>query len=233
LPSNQESSETRVTISAGTIELEGELAIPRGARGIVLFAHGRGGSRLGGRNQFVAGVLRGHGLATLMLDLLTPDEEMQNEIDPSPDADVMRLGARVIEATDWIRGSPLTSGMRIGVYGASTGGVAALIAAAERPEAIAAVVSRGSRPDLAGTGLQAVQAPTLLIVGETDAPVLELNRRALDQMSGTRELAVVPGASHLFEEPGALEDVAQLASAWFGRHLLREGDASAGFGLDA
>jgi putative phosphoribosyl transferase len=190
--------EQQVWVPAGPVTLEGNLSIPAGARGIVLFAHGSGSSRHSPRNRFVAQSLQNAGLATLLIDLLTADEEMEDSA------------------------SARTAELRLGYFGASTGAGAALVAAAERPTQVGAVVSRGGRPDLAGPALSHVQAPTLLIVGGRDYPVIDMNRDAFQQL-GTRvkELVIVPGATHLFEEPGALEEVARLASAWFTRHLSR------------
>lgn len=203
-------------VSIGPRQLAGDLVVPDGAEALVLFAHGSGSSRFSPRNRFVAETLQSHGLATLLLDLLPPSEAD----DRRRVFDIPRLAARVLEALDWCEAAPALRAMRVGLFGASTGAAAALVAAAFRPETIAAVVSRGGRPDLAGNALPAVQAPTLLIVGGDDTEVLALNRAALSQMGCDRQLQVVAGATHLFEEPGALEAVAGLAAAWFERHLL-------------
>jgi len=197
--------------------LEGNLTFPEGARGIVLFAHGSGSSRHSSRNRFVAAELQRHGLATLLIDLLTPEEE---EIDLKTRRlrfDIGLLAGRLVTTTDWLTHEPDTRDLKIGYFGASTGAAAALLAAAERPESVGAVVSRGGRPDLAGAALSSVKAPTLLIVGGDDRPVIGMNQEALALLRVEKKLAVVPGASHLFEEPGALEEVARLAGDWFAR----------------
>ncbi|MBX6316330.1 MAG: dienelactone hydrolase family protein [Isosphaeraceae bacterium] len=208
-----------VRVTAGRVTLEGDLGLPDGARGLVLFAHGSGSSRHSPRNRFVARALREGGLATLLIDLLTPDEEAIDLRTAHLRFDIGLLAERLVGATDWLAQQPETRSLRVGYFGASTGGGAALVAAAERPEAIGAVVSRGGRPDLAGPALPRVQAPTLLIVGGNDYPVIDMNRDAMAQMRAPVELRIVPGASHLFEEPGALEEVARLARDWFERHL--------------
>ena len=195
--------------------LQGDLAVPARARGLVLFAHGSGSSRLSERNRWVARALQRQGLATLLYDLLTPIEAL----DLRHVFDITLLGRRVQEATRWARQRVDTAGLPVCLFGASTGAAAALVAAADRPQGIAAVVSRGGRPDLAPGHLHRVQAPTLLIVGGDDVDVLELNRWALGQLRCTKRLEVVPGATHLFEEPGALESVAALAAEWFLTHL--------------
>ena len=195
--------------------LQGDLAVPARARGLVLFAHGSGSSRLSERNRWVARALQRQGLATLLFDLLTPIEAL----DRRHVFDITLLGRRVQEATRWARQRVDTAGLPVCLFGASTGAAAALVAAADRPQGIAAVVSRGGRPDLAPGHLHRVQAPTLLIVGGDDVDVLELNRWALGQLRCTKRLEVVPGATHLFEEPGALESVAALAAEWFLTHL--------------
>lgn len=195
--------------------LQGDLAVPAQARGLVLFAHGSGSSRLSERNRWVARALQRHGLATLLFDLLTLGEAR----DRHNVFDIALLGQRVQEALRWARQREDLSGLPLCLFGASTGAAAALVAAADRPQGIAAVVSRGGRPDLAPEHLPRVQAPTLLIVGGDDEEVLELNRWALRQLRCTKRLEVVPGATHLFEEPGALESVAALAADWFLKHL--------------
>jgi putative phosphoribosyl transferase len=208
-----------VRISAGGRSLEGTLVVPADARAIVLFAHGSGSSRLSPRNRLVADALNRTGLATLLFDLLTGAEEVE-EAKEARRFDIGLLARRLVSATDWVVKRPELRGLRLGFFGASTGAAAALVAAAERPSLVGAVVSRGGRPDLAGEALGRVVAPTLLIVGGEDRKVLELNRGAQQRLGGPSELVVVPGASHLFEEPGALEEVALLAAAWFGRHLV-------------
>jgi putative phosphoribosyl transferase len=206
-----------VKIAANGEPLEGTLTLPRGARGIVLFAHGSGSSRRSPRNRYVADVLNRRGLATLLFDLLTPAEDSGLGGDQRFNIDL--LAGRLMRATDWVESSPETQGLQIGYFGASTGAAAALVAAADWPDAIEAVVSRGGRPDLAGDALPRVKAPTLLIVGGEDHDVLALNRAARRRLRAETELAIVPGATHLFEEAGALEKVADLAAGWFTRHL--------------
>ncbi len=211
--------EREVRISAGPVKLEGILDIPEGAGGIVLFAHGSGSGRHSPRNRYVARALGEAGLATLLIDLLTPDEEAVDLRTGHLRFDIGLLAERLAGATDWLMENPDTQGLRIGYFGASTGAGAALVAAAKRPEAVGAIVSRGGRPDLAGDALTLVEAPTLLIVGGNDVPVIGMNREALAQMREEKRLEIVPGATHLFEEPGALEEVARLAAGWFVRHL--------------
>ena len=201
------------------ITLEGNLNIPENPRGVVLFAHGSGSSRHSPRNQFVAQVLHEAGFATLLIDLLTADEEEQDRLTGHLRFNIDLLSQRVVGATNWLTVNPATANLKIGYFGASTGAAAALVAAAEHPLTVGAVVSRGGRPDLAGSALTAVQAPTLLIVGSKDTQVIELNRMALSLLKGEKQIEIVPGATHLFEEPGALERVAQLASQWFTRYL--------------
>lgn len=208
-----------VEVGAGDVSLTGDLAIPGGAVGLVLFAHGSGSSRLSPRNRFVARVLNEGGLATLLVDLFTPDEERLDLRTAELRFDIGLLARRLVGVTDWLTAQPATRALRIGYFGSSTGAAAALVAAAARANTIAAVVSRGGRPDLAGGVLARVAAPTLLIVGGEDLAVLALNRAAMARMQADRRLEVVPGASHLFEEPGALERVAELARDWFVRHL--------------
>jgi dienelactone hydrolase len=211
---------TPVQVPIGATRLEGNLAVPAGAHGIVLFAHGSGSSRHSPRNQYVARALEQRHLATLLIDLLTPEEEVTDDRTGEYRFDIPMLAGRLVTIVDWLREQRETAALPIGLFGASTGGGAALIAAADRPHAIAAVVSRGGRPDLAGPSLPQVQAPTLLIVGGLDAPVIEMNRDAMSRMRpGAVKLEIVPGATHLFEEPGTLERVAELAGSWFGRHL--------------
>lgn len=205
---------------ADNIILEGDLRIPSGASGIVLFAHGSGSSRHSPRNQFVANMLNEAGLATLLFDLLTADEERKDRYTAQLRFDIRLLSQRVIEATEWLSHQEMTRTLPIGYFGASTGAAAALVAAAALPATVRAIVSRGGRPDLAGQVLTRVQAPTLLIVGGEDTQVIELNRLALALLPGDKRLEIVPGATHLFEEPGALEQVARLASDWFTRYLV-------------
>jgi putative phosphoribosyl transferase len=200
---------------AGAVRLAGSLAVPQGSRGIVVFAHGSGSSRHSPRNRQVAGVLNDAGLGTLLFDLLTPEEEA----DRANVFDIALLAGRLAEVTGWLRAQPDAARAAISYFGASTGAAAALWAAAEPGAGIAAVVSRGGRPDLARPRLAAVTAPTLLIVGGRDKVVLDLNRRAQAELRGENHLAVVPGASHLFEEPGTLDTAAALARDWFIRHL--------------
>ena len=203
--------------------LEGNLAIPPGAVGIVVFAHGSGSSRHSPRNRAVAGALREGGLATLLMDLLTAEEEAVDDETARLRFDIDLLAERLVDATDWLGEAEETRGLPVGYFGASTGGGAALVAAARRPNVVRAVVSRGGRPDLAGAALGRVHAPTLLIVGGADHVVLELNGEAFERLRCDKKLEVVPGAAHLFEEPGALEQVAGLARDWFHRHLAPPG----------
>ena len=202
-----------VSVPAGSVTLYGNLTIPQSARAVVLFAHGSGSSRHSPRNRYVARVLNEVKLATLLIDLLTLHEEVVDARTAHLRFDIDLLAERLVDATDWLTQFPDTKGFPIGYFGASTGAAAALAAAAVRPDAVGAIVSRGGRPDLAGAALPRVRAPTLLIVGEDDEQVLELNRTE-------KQLAIVPGATHLFEEPGALDEVARLARKWFQRHLL-------------
>lgn len=207
------SSEQLVFIEAGKARLEGALAVPEGAEGIVLFAHGSGSSRHSPRNNFVAQVLRKSGMGTILMDLLTREEDM----DYDTRFDIELLSGRLETATRWLKDE--MPGMRIGYFGASTGAAAALKAAVSMGEVIGAVVSRGGRPDLAFDSLPKVKAPTLLIVGGRDDVVIELNRKAYAKLKCDKELVIVPGATHLFEEPGALEEVASLAAFWFKERL--------------
>lgn len=208
-----------VSIPCESVELPGDLESPEEATAVVVFAHGSGSSRHSPRNRYVAQTLRDHGLATLLMDLLTANEERVDIRTAALRFDIGLLAHRLIGAADWLREYPLTQNLLRGAFGASTGAAAALVAAAERPELFAAIVSRGGRPDLAGPALELVQAPTLLIVGGDDAPVIQMNRAALQQLNCEKKLEIVPGATHLFEEPGTLEQVADLASAWFDSHL--------------
>lgn len=211
--------EREVRVSAGPVTLEGSLGIPNSAGGVVLFAHGSGSGRHSPRNRYVARVLREANLATLLIDLLTEDEEEVDLRTTRLRFDIELLARRLVGATDWLVQNPDTEQLRIGYFGASTGAGAALVAAAERPDEVGAIVSRGGRPDLAGDALPLVKAPTLLIVGGNDEPVIGMNEEALARMRAEKRLQIVPGASHLFEEPGALEEVARLATVWFARHL--------------
>ena len=210
-----------VRIPAGDVTLFGDLGAPRDARGIVLFAHGSGSSRLSPRNRHVAALLRQGGLATVLLDLLTRDEEAVDARTAHLRFDIGFLAGRLVAATEWLQAQAATRALPLGYFGASTGAAAALVAAAERPQAVRAIVSRGGRPDLAGPALARVKAPTLLIVGGDDSPVIQMNREALAQLTAEAKLEIVPGATHLFEEPGTLDEVARLARAWFQRWLTR------------
>lgn len=210
---------TDVRIPCGAAALHGDLVLPVGAQGLVLFAHGSGSSRHSSRNQQVARSLQQRGLGTLLFDLLTAEEERVDQHTREFRFDIPRLAIRMVEATRWAQDEPATAGLRIGYFGASTGSAAALIAAATLGDAVSAVVSRGGRPDLAGEALPDVRCPTLLIVGGNDNGVIELNTEAFAQLRCVRQLEIVPGATHLFEEPGTLEQVEQLAGDWFARHL--------------
>ena len=210
---------TAIRVPIGDQWLQGDLGIPGEPHGIVLFAHGSGSSRKSPRNQYVARVLERRGLATLLIDLLTPEEEIIDDRTAQYRFDIEMLADRLVTIVDWLRRRNDTSSLPIGLFGASTGGGAALMAAAARPREIGAVVSRGGRPDLAGTSLARVTSPTLLIVGGLDTPVIEMNRDAMRQMHAKVTLEIVPGATHLFEEPGTLERVAELAGNWFSRCL--------------
>ena len=214
----------RIPLTDGIV-LDADLVIPDGATGVVVFAHGSGSSRHSVRNRAVAGRLQQAALATLLLDLLTPDEEAVDQRTGQHRFDVELLATRLAAAAEWVAGRPDLAELPIGYFGASTGAAGALIAAADHPERIAAVVSRGGRVDLAGEALARVRCPTLLIVGANDPTVLELNRRALGSLQVETALEVVPGASHLFEEAGALDVVADLATRWFVTHLATRGDS--------
>lgn len=219
---------SEVILQAGGLPLRGDLVIPDLSTALVLFAHGSGSGRHSPRNRYVASVLQAAGIATLLMDLLTVEEEAIDLHSARLRFDIPLLAERVIGATRLLRRQASTSRLAIGYFGASTGAAAALIAAAQLPDDVGAVVSRGGRPDLAGDVLPRVQAPTLLIVGGDDHVVIALNQQAYDQLRATKELAVVPGATHLFEEPGTLEQVAKLATDWFLRYLKSFGDSSAG-----
>jgi putative phosphoribosyl transferase len=213
---------SEVQIQAGRVVLSGKLDVPPGATGLVLFAHGSGSSRHSPRNQFVARTLNDAGLATLLFDLLTQEEESIDMQTRELRFNIHLLAERLIDATKWAKQQPETCDFRIGYFGSSTGGAAALVAAAHVLQDASAVVSRGGRPDLAGEALPKVQAPTLLIVGSNDDIVIQLNEQARDKMHCEVKLEIVPGATHLFEEPGALEKVANLASDWFLVHLAHK-----------
>lgn len=208
-----------VTVASEGVTLRGLLGVPSGARGVVLFAHGSGSGRLSSRNNFVARTLQEGELATLLIDLLTAEEERADAATGHLRFDIAFLAQRLVAATRWLKESAETRALQVGYFGASTGAGAALVAAAEIPDDVHAVVSRGGRPDLAGDKLQDVKAATLLIVGSRDVPVIPLNQDAFDKLRCEKKLEIVAGASHLFEEPGALEEVSRLASAWFTSHL--------------
>ena len=218
--------ENEVIMPVGEVALEGELQIPPNARGLVLFAHGSGSSRLSPRNQFVARMLREAGLGTLLFDLLTREEEAIDSFTRHLRFDIVLLSERLMAATRWTDSVDAARGLRRGYFGSSTGGGAALVAAAQLGEKIGAVVSRGGRPDLASAWLPKVKSPTLLLVGEADPIVIGLNRTAMARMTCPTELRIIPGATHLFEEAGALEQVARQAALWFNTHLRDEGQAA-------
>jgi len=206
-------------VLVGPLRLEGTLCVPERASGVVLFAHGSGSSRFSPRNRFVAAQLQDGGIGTLLLDLLTREEEAIDARTGNLRFDIELLAERVVGAAGWLRSHPAARGLKIGYFGASTGAAAAIVAAAEQPDWVSAIVSRGGRPDLAYSDLRRVRVPTLLIVGGHDLEVLNLNRGALTQLAGVKRLEIVPGATHLFEEPGALESVAELAREWFLKYL--------------
>jgi dienelactone hydrolase len=208
-----------VTIAADHVELNGDLDLPADAHGIVVFAHGSGSGRHSSRNQFVARVIRETGLGTLLFDLLTSDEEQQDALTSALRFDIGLLAQRLIDVTHWLGKQPETQNLKLGYFGASTGGAAALRASAAGGDNIAAVVSRGGRPDLAGAALPKVTSPTLLIIGGFDQSVIALNEEAYAKLRCEKEMRIVPGATHLFEEPGKLEQVAQLSAHWFSRHM--------------
>jgi putative phosphoribosyl transferase len=211
--------EQSLQIPAAGVALDAELAVPRPAQGVVLFAHGGGSSRHSPRNVYVAEELQDAGLATVLVDLLTPAEERVDTVTAELRFDIGLLAARLTAVADWLGEHDITAGLGLGLFGASTGAAAALVTAAARPARVGAVVSRGGRPDLAGPALRSVHQPTLLIVGGRDPVVLELNRRGLRELAGEARLEVVPGATHLFQEPRTLAQVARLARDWFVRHL--------------
>ena len=221
--SNKGKSSNEIQIPINTITLEGNLTIPEGAKGIVVFAHGSGSSRFSSRNRYVAQELQKEGLGTLLFDLLTAEEERIDMVTAHLRFDIDLLAKRLVEVTNWLLSNHDTKKLNIGYFGASTGAAAALIAAKEHADTVKAVVSRGGRPDLAEKALPDVKAPTLLIVGGNDFQVIHMNQWALDRLKAEKkELKIVPGATHLFEEPGTLEEVANLAGGWFKRYLLEE-----------
>ena len=213
------SEQTEIVIDTGTVHLEGTFQRPDKPKGIVIFAHGSGSNRFSPRNYMIAESLHYSNMATLLFDLLTPTEQQEDNITCHLRFDIDLLGARLVDVVDWLNQFEPARGLPIGLFGASTGAAAALVAAAERPEAIQAVVSRGGRPDLALTILHSVKSPTLLIVGSRDTMVIDLNQEACHLLKGPHELKIVSGASHLFEEPGTLEEVARLANGWFQKYL--------------
>ena len=206
-------------IPAAGVLLDADVTVPAASLGVVVFAHGSGSSRFSPRNRYVADTLQGAGLATVLADLLTEDEERVDAHTARLRFDIPFLAERVEVLVDWVSTNEALAGLPVGLFGASTGAAAALVAAADRPQAVRAVVSRGGRPDLAGTALAGVQQPTLLIVGGRDSVVIDLNRQAMEELAGEVRVEIVPGATHLFEEPGTLEQVARLARDWFTRHL--------------
>jgi len=215
-----ELEERQVRVS-GTVTLEGTLGITKNPLGLVVFAHGSGSGRHSPRNRYVAKMLRNSRLSTLLIDLLTAEEEAVDMHTMHLRFDIHLLAKRLMEATDWVQRNPDTQTLAVGYFGASTGAAAALVAAAERSDYVKAVVSRGGRPDLAGPSLPHVKAPTLLIVGGDDFPVIDINKDALEQLHCEKKLVIVPGATHLFEEPGKLQEVARLAAEWFKQYLTR------------
>jgi putative phosphoribosyl transferase len=225
MPSQTSSRTTPVRLRAGTALIDGDLAMPDGAAGLVLFAHGSGSSRLSQRNRSVGRALEEAGFGTLLLDLLTADEEAIDVRTREYRFDIDRLAGRVVAAVDWAADQPALARLPICTFGASTGAAAALIAAAERPDAVRAVISRGGRPDLAGAALGRVYAPTLLIVGGLDAPVIKMNCDAMRRIPGPVILEIVPEATHLFEEPGALAAVSRLSADWCRRYLRAQDPA--------
>jgi dienelactone hydrolase len=211
--------EATVRIPVGGVVVEGNLTVPSNARGVVLFAHGSGSSRFSPRNRYVAKVFNTQKIATLLFDLLTNEEDQEDLATAEYRFNINLLADRLIGATEWLKKDPQTKNYPFGYFGASTGAAAALIAAAKLPNDIATVVSRGGRPDLAANYLPRVKAPTLLLVGDLDTEVIELNKQAMAQMSAEKKLVLIPGATHLFEEPGKLEEVAKISADWFLRYL--------------
>jgi putative phosphoribosyl transferase len=213
------SLESALKIPVGNVEVEGAMFLPPRAVGIVVFAHGSGSSRFSTRNQYVAKEINKANIGTLLFDLLTPGEEEEDELTGEYRFDIALLARRLMGVTEWLQNDPQTQNLKLGYFGASTGAAAALIAAAKMPQAVSAVVSRGGRPDLAGEYLSQVEAPTLLLVGGWDEEVIELNKQAQSQMTNQNKLIIIPAATHLFEEPGKLEEVARFAADWFKRFL--------------
>jgi putative phosphoribosyl transferase len=218
--SETQTAECPVKIKIPSAVLDGSLCLPQKVKGVVLFAHGSGSSRLSPRNRFVAKILQNEGLGTLLFDLLTAKEEAKDELTGELRFNINLLAQRLGEVTDWLPKYLEAENLKLGYFGASTGAAAALVAAADRPQAIQAVVSRGGRPDLAEASLPRVKAPTLFIVGGEDYQVIEMNREALRALRSEKTLVIIPGATHLFEERGALEEVARLAIDWFRRYLI-------------
>ncbi len=215
----------QIPIPCGPVTLQGELTVPTGANGIVIFVHGKGSSRFSPRNQFVARTIRDSGNGTLLFDLFNQEEEAKDMDTANLRFDIPLLAKRLTTVTRWLRAQPLMGDLGIGYFGSSTGGAAALLAAVEGEDKIDAVVSRGGRPDLAGSALHRVHVPTLLIVGGCDEAVIRLNEKAFSVLRCKKELKVIPGATHLFPEPGALAAVARLAADWFSDHLRRHPDS--------
>jgi putative phosphoribosyl transferase len=213
------SMESAIKIPVGNVEVEGNLFLPSDTGGVVVFAHGSGSSRFSPRNQYVAKEFNLAGMGTLLFDLLTPGEEEEDELTAEYRFNIPLLAARLVGTTQWLRNDPSTRNLKLGYFGASTGAAAALIAAAKLPDEVSAVVSRGGRPDLAGEYLADVRAPTLMLVGGYDEEVIELNKKAQSQMTNENKLVIVPAATHLFEEPGKLEEVAKFSTEWFKRFL--------------
>lgn len=213
------SEQTEIVIDTGKVHLEGTFQRPDKPKGIIIFAHGSGSNRFSPRNYMIAESLHYGNMATLLFDLLTPTEQQEDNITCHWRFNINLLGSRLIDVVDWLERFESAQGLPIGLFGASTGAAAALVAAAERPEVVQAVVSRGGRPDLAANALHSVRSPTLLIVGSRDTMVVDLNYEAGHLLKGPHELKIVPGASHLFEEPGTLEEVARLANGWFQNYL--------------
>jgi pimeloyl-ACP methyl ester carboxylesterase len=211
--------EQSLQIPAAGVELDADVVVPQPAQGVVLFAHGSGSGRHSPRNTYVAAELQDAGLATVLVDLLTPAEERTDAVTGELRFDIGLLATRLTAMVDWLVDHDITAGLGVGLFGASTGAAAALVTAASRPDSVDAIVSRGGRPDLAGPALRPVRQPTLLIVGELDPVVLDLNRRARQELAGEARLVIVPGATHLFQEAGTLEHVARLARDWFVRRL--------------
>jgi putative phosphoribosyl transferase len=217
-----------VLIDLEGVTLEGTLVLPKNARGLVLFAHGSGSSRHSPRNRYVAQILQSQHIGTLLFDLLTRQEELFDQHSGKLRFDIPFLAKRLVGATRWVMGSAGTQDLRVGYFGASTGAGAALVAAAELPGIVSVIVSRGGRPDLAGSALDLVRAPTLLIVGGEDESVITMNREALARLKcPDKRLVIIPGATHLFEEPGTLEEAARVAAEWFTRHFTPAGKAQA------